>query len=72
MIETLRPSLAMLWATVVAGALAMLMTAPANAVVTIDITRGNVDPLPIAVTLEIFADFLAATGFSLQPAFKGG
>ena len=50
MIKTQRKSLAMLWATVVAGALAVLLAAPANAVVTIDITRGNVDPLPIAVT----------------------
>jgi TolB protein len=50
MTKTLQLSLAMLWAAVLAGALAMLLAAPAHAVMTIDITRGNVEPLPIAVT----------------------
>ena len=49
----------------VAGAAAMLAARPALALLEIDITRGNVDPLPIAVT-DLYSEDPAATQLGID------
>ena len=61
MITRRRSVMATLGAAFAAAAMALMVAAPARAVVTIDITRGNVEPLPIAVTDLFSADPQAST-----------